>query len=176
MSKHTCREIEELLVHSSFDNLVEKKQQAVKEHLNQCAHCQKSQLILSRLKSATDLNVVKSALQPNPKIRNSLLKKIKSTENKNENILSYVIDFFNIKVPVYQILAVSAVVILMLIIFSPGNKNFSTDRANESIIASIDSNAINMNIMYQINIFEKQNIGRNIQEDSVLARFITPSM
>lgn len=176
MIKYTCKEIEDLLVRSSFDTLDKNRQRIITEHLEQCLECQRSQLIISKIKSVADLNFSYQTIQPNPEIRKSLLKNIRSKNDQNEKVFDQIMNFFNKKIPVYQILAATAAVIIMLFIFNPRNDNFNFMPENELIIASVDSNAINMNIIYQINIFENQNFGRNIQEDSVLARFITPSM
>ncbi len=76
----------------------------------------------------------------------------------------------------YQILAGSAAVILFIYFFSSDKKNFDKIQSEKSMIVSIDSNVINMNVSYPIDFLENQKIGRNIKEDSVLASFIYSTM
>ena len=109
MKNNDCKEIERLLIYSNFESISPEIQSNVIQHVQTCDNCRKSELILQAIGKVMKLEYTTSSLEPNPEIKQSLLREM--INNRKPNPFSKIGDFLNIRIPLYQPLAAALVIL-----------------------------------------------------------------
>jgi len=175
-SKIDCSFIENVFFQSSMDELSKDENKQIINHLNSCGKCQSSQRLLNYFKQSMEVELSKTKINPNPLILESLKSKLNYYSNKQNSIFGFVKGFFEMKIPVYQV--VTALLIIGALSFFLNNRNQSIESFNNhvSIIAAIDSNKISMSFQNSLELIDSYKKGKSIVEDSVLSNFIQSAM
>jgi len=149
----------------------------LEDHIKSCVNCSQYQEILKQIKYYVR-DYLNTDLKPKPEIKASILKEYKHFQKeKNINLRSFREKFKNIlgyRIPVYQ--AVVGTAFAVIIFFTAIELNHSITSppnfpTNSEIYADTTYQG-QLNIIKDIQILKKRNIGRTFQEDSVLTRFI----
>lgn len=172
----TCKNVENILIKQNIENITEKEQQLVEEHLQSCQECKKYEYILLKIKN-TLTAVHQEALIPDTRIKKKITKKINNHHSVLNNIWQFILDLCDYRIPVYQALSVMVAVILLLVAFN--RVGSSTDRNIDLLGNSISLKAVVENLNYRLDslqLIERQRIGVSVSEDSILTQFIKPIM
>jgi hypothetical protein len=175
-SKIECNSVEQILFQSTFNELNEKEKSDILQHIKTCETCKSSEKLLNIFKQSLHHELVESQLNPNPEIKESIIKKLKSEQERQNLFVDFVRNFFEVKVPLYQVITV--LILIGVFAFFLNNKSHTLEsfKNNVSIIAAIDSNKISMNFQNSLELIDSYNKGKSIIEDSVLSSFIQSSM
>ncbi len=175
-SKIDCSYVEDILFQSSMDELSMNDKLQITNHIDSCERCQSSEKLLNYFQQSMQIELVENQIIPNPAILKSLKAKLISTNGKQNPILDFIKSFFELRVPVYQV--VTALLIIGAFSFFLNNKNQNIDLFNNnvSIIAAIDSNKISMSFKNSMELIDNYKKGKSIVEDSVLSSFIQSAM
>jgi hypothetical protein len=120
-------------------------------------------------------------LIPDPAIRENILQRMKTLQPQETGFLrgtwQYVRSAFEYRVPVYQTL--SGLALIALIFLATRQISFSPDQTPpepRSLIRMEMPTPTQMSVVDNLDIIDKQKIGRSAREDSVLTRFIVSTM
>jgi len=174
--KPDCQEIEYILLKGSVEEISTQEQQLIEQHLNFCPQCKKYEHFLLDIKraitSSPDNNV-----EPFPRIRENALKKISGYPGVISMFWNSIISLFEYRIPIYQALVMIFIIFVLLVGF-----NFASSRQNSFMILSSEWNKSegmlsNENFaLDSLQLLERQRIGKNVLEDSVITRLITTAM
>jgi hypothetical protein len=153
--------------------------QALWNHLEVCPECtsylNRLEVIRDRLKKSP-----KNKLQPDPRIKKNIIayRTIKSglKSTKPNYVWNSIREFFEYRIPVYQVLS-GVMVILILFIYisnnmiSSGNNDISIEYTGD--YEGISSSQLYLKDTLSLNELER---GENAKEDSVLMSFLVPTM
>ena len=114
----SCEDVENILIKQNIENITEKEQQLIENHLISCEKCKKYEYVLLKLKNTLSA-VHKDSLIPNPSIRKTLSRKMAHRPSVLNNIWHFILDLCEYRIPVYQALGVIGVVVLISIAFNP---------------------------------------------------------
>ena len=175
-SKIDCSFVENILFQSSTDELNKNEIDQIIKHINACENCQSSQRLLNNFKQTMKVELSENKINPNPAILESLKRNFNFKSEKKNSFFGFIKDFFELKIPVYQI--VTALLIIGAFSLFLNNRNQSIDSLNNnvSIIAAIDSNTISISFQNSLELIDSYKKGKSIVEDSVLSNFIQSSM
>lgn len=175
-----CNDIERVMISKNFDEITDDENITIKEHLKSCAHCRSYQYTLLNLQNTLQVKP-DHKLSPDPNIRRNIIKGMKSIQSQEPGIFSrswqYIRSILEYRIPVYQ--ALSGAVLILLILFAINQLYFSINWnriINQEIILLEVTIPDKISAIKNIDLIDQQKIGRNVKEDSLLARFIVPSM
>jgi hypothetical protein len=178
--KVNCDDIQRLLVNKISDELTRDEHRLVEEHLKSCGHCRSYQNTLLKLQSSMQISE-EEKLVPDPAIRENILQRMKTSQPQETGILrstwQYVRSVFEYRVPVYQTL--SGLALIALIFLATRQISFSPDQRPpepRSLIRMEMPTPTQMSVVDNLDIIDKQKIGRSVTEDSALTRFIVSTM
>jgi len=175
-----CDDVERLLIHRIFDQLTPEVNLSVEKHLKSCDRCQSYQKTLLNLQNSIQIRA-EEKLVPDPAIRQNIIQRMKTLEPQEAGFLrstwQYVRSIFEYRIPVYQTL--SGVVLIVLIFLAVNQISFSPDQKppEPQSLTQIETPVpAQMNVVDNLDIIDKQKIGRNVKEDTTLTRFIVTTM
>lgn len=175
-SKIDCSFIEKYLFQTTIDELSENEKSQIINHINSCDKCKNSEELLNYFKQSMEIEFTENQLIPNPAIINSLRRKLNFPNERHNPIFEFIKSFFELKVPLYQVVTALLLIGAFSFFLNNKNKNFDSLNNNVSIIAAIDSNKISMSFQNSLELIDNPNKGKSIVEDSVLSGFIQSSM
>jgi hypothetical protein len=175
-TKIDCSFIEEILFQSSVGELDENEKSQIAKHINSCGKCRSSEKLLYYFKQSLQLELRENQLTPNPAILESLKGKLSSANEKQNLIIDFIKGFFELRVPVYQVVTALLIIGAFSFFLNNKNQNFDSFSNNVSIIAAIDSNKISMSFKNSMELIDSYKKGKSIVEDSVLSSFIQSAM
>ncbi len=175
-----CEKTERLLVEKQHKKITESDIRFIKNHLSSCSLCQNYQTTLQTIEHAVQIDP-NLELTPDPLIRNNIIKKMKSLKPEKVTLAEKI--WFGLKhilayrIPVYQACfgAVSVILIVFLINKLPMgiDQDFpgQQEYTQPSGLIPAQTNAIK-----NLEIINRQQIGRNVKEDTLLTKFIVNVM
>ncbi|HEX9975564.1 MAG TPA: hypothetical protein VGD14_26165 [bacterium] len=175
-----CKQAEELLVRQVLEDLIENETQELNDHLKICVHCQSYRHQLINFQQS--MNIENSRLlKPDPAIRQKIIQQMKSRQPKRVSFVQVIwqrlLGMLQYRIPVYQGvlgMAISLLIFLAVNYFSISTKHhpiaFPEFRAMGEVAAT------QVNVINSLEILEQQKIGRSVNEDTLLTRFIVTTM
>ncbi len=168
----SCEQMEILIAEKLSKELSVSEKSAYQHHLENCPECYNTVRVMEQMPRYLQ-EIQEPALKPNPQIQQHLRKRVKRQLALKKGgwafPLDTVLDFFRLRVPVYQ--AALALGIFLLALLYANHLTFPGDQSNVSITASAQI-ADTTQILDTLETTIPENVGRNIHEDSLLARFI----
>lgn len=149
------------------------------DHLNICIHCQKYLENLTLLKNKMKKPPLKN-LKPNSAIIKNMItyKNIKAglPKRKPSNILDSLREVIEFRIPVYQVLS-GILIIFMIFIYMSWQLNWFGGRVHQIQNSEIQT-ATSSSDLYVLDtlVLSNPEQGQNAKEDSVLIRFLVPTM
>ena len=179
-SKPNCEDIQRLLVNKVSDELTRDEDRLLEGHLKSCGHCRSYQNTLLSLKDSMQIGTGEK-LVPDPAIRENIVRRMKTLQPQETPILrnawQYIRSIFEYRVPVYQTL--SGLALIALIFLATRQISFSPDQKPpepRSLVRMEMPAPTQMSVVDNLDIIDKQKIGRNVTEDTTLTRFIVSTM
>ena len=173
-----CEEFKQHVIMQHGEDLIGDQNQLIYEHLNICQTC--FNYYQTVLKMQESLVYDDSDLQPDPRVRLKLISRLNEKNIKGEKghkkFLDKLSGVFGYRVPVYQ--AVFAFFLLCALVFTLDQVSISkrpTYRDSAPYLYMDQTILIN-SPSYNINLIQEHQIGRNVKEDSILARYLVSSM
>lgn len=171
-----CNYIEEVIFKSSIDELGENEKSQIVKHINSCEKCLTSEKLVDYIKLSIQIELDENKLLPNPAVLESLKSKLIATNKKQNPISNIIKGFFELRVPVYQVVTVLLIIGAFLFFLDNKQQNFDSFGNHVSINAAIDSNKISMSLQNSLELMDSYKKGKSIVEDSVLSNFIQSAM
>lgn len=171
-----CNSVEQILFETSINALTEMEQSQILSHIKSCENCKSSEKLLNSLDQLLRAELVDSKVNPNPHIKKSLINRLKSKNESKNPIVDIIRNFFDLRIPLYQVITVLLLIGAFSIFINKKSKSLESFNNNVSIIAAVDSNTISMSFQNSIEWIDNHNKGKSILEDSVLASFIQSAM
>jgi len=171
-----CAEVERRLITDELKKLSPEKVSLIKNHINSCERCQSFQHLIVNLQQSLHISE-KNQLTPNPIIKKRLLQKMKESKTARKHFFQTIIDVLEFRIPVYHALA--GVIILLLIFWGIEKISFSFDwrEFKQNYFSRIEIPVSSpIYTVDNLKVLEQQKIGKTVKEDSLLARYIVPSM
>jgi hypothetical protein len=122
------------------------------------------------------IELTENQLLPNPAVLESLKTKLVTANEKQYPFIDFVKGFFELRMPVYQVVTVLLIIGAFSFFLNNKQQNFDSFSNDVSIIAAIDSNKISMSLQNSLELIENYKKGKSIAEDSVLSNFIKSAM
>jgi len=180
LTKISCSEIEELLIKQRMleNDLKTPENEALKTHLATCEECAKYQSILLNVSHSLDVEN-EFRLTPNSEIKETLSVRLRAKKirvPKADSTQKSFFDFLRIKIPVYQ--AAVGTFLLFLVFYAVSDFGLGNQEKLDSLPATFNERPIadSLTMIQNIRLLESQKLGRNIEEDSLLIRFIVTSV
>jgi len=179
-SKITCSNIESLLIKGKLEEITNIEQKMIRNHIEVCEKCRNYESVLINISDTMKIDK-RSTIKSSPAIKKNILHKMKSIYNNeyksyktNWNKLWSVFEY---RIPIYQALSIMVVVFLVLF----GLNYINVTNIDKSTQRNVLKHSEKLSSSYadtsdSLQRFNDQNIGRNIQEDSLLIRFVVTSM
>jgi len=171
-----CAEVERWLITDELKKLSPEKVSLIKNHISSCERCQSFQHLIVNLQQSLHINE-NDQLKPNPIIKKRLLQKMKEKKTARKHFFQTIIDVLEFRIPVYHALA--GVTILLLIFWGIEKFSFSFDwrEVKQNYFSRIEIPVSSpIYVVDNLKVLEQQKIGKTVKEDSLLARYIVPSM
>lgn len=175
-----CQHVEELLVRQMFEELTAHETHDLNNHLTICAHCQGYRRQLASFQQSINIKNSRS-LRPDPAIQKRILQQMKSLHPKRASFIQIMwqkmLGMLQYRIPVYQGvigLAVSVLIFLAINYFSIST-NIHPIAAPE-FQAMEEVTATQLNVVSSLEIIKGKKIGKSVNEDTLLTRFIVTSM
>jgi hypothetical protein len=172
----TCQEIEDMLIKKNIEELTHGEQELIERHLSYCSECKKYSQLLFNINQAF-VSPRRDDSMPLAGIRENTLKKISGYRGRFSTFWYSLLNLFEYRIPVYQALGMILVVLVLLIGFDYANSEqnalgmiWSDSHKLEGMIS--DKNYV----LDSLQLLERQRIGKNALEDSILTQFITTAM
>jgi hypothetical protein len=172
----TCQEIEDMLIKKNIEDLTQIDQELIERHLSYCLECKKYSQILFNINQAF-VSPHRNDSMPLLGIRENTLKKISRSSGTLSTFWYSLLSLFEYRIPVYQALGMILVALVLLIGFDYANSEqnslsmiWSDSHQLEGMIS--DKNYV----LDSLQLLERQRIGKNVLEDSILTQFITTAM
>ena len=175
-TKIDCNFIKEIIFNSSIDELGEDEKLQIVKHINSCEKCLASEKLVDYLKQSMQIELGEIQLLPNPAVLESLKSKLIAANEKQNPISNFIKGFFELRVPVYQVVTVLLIIGAFSFFLDNKQQNFDSFGNPVSIIAAIDSNKISMSLQNSLELMDNYKKGKSIVEDSVLSNFIQSAM
>jgi len=180
LTRISCSEIEELLIKQRIleDELKTAESEVLKTHLATCEECAKYQRVLLNVGHLVDIeNEVR--LVPNSEIKGNLSARMRAINipvPKADSTQKSFFDFLKIKIPIYQ--AAVGTLLLFLVFYAVSDYGLGNQEKLDSSPAIFNERPIvdSLAMIQNIRLLESQKLGRNIEEDSLLIRFIVTSV
>ena len=178
--KIKCEDIEKLLIKQEIENLSREERNLIQQHVQTCINCQDYQTQLASIENSMEINQ-SSLLQPDPAIRQKLINRFEVLKAKKHRFINIIwqslLSMLEYRIPVYQGLIGVASFILIFVVIHSSSFSFrhQADRLNYTPMMA-DTTFSEINVIKNLQIIEHQKIGKNVNEDSLLTRFIVSSM
>ena len=174
-----CAKFESLIIKMKIGDISAAEKNKIERHLSQCKSCVAFQKSLDAMEN--ELKIDKNRrLKPDPQIRKNLTAYLRHSGRKRITILERIWvgsrQFFQIRIPIYQIL--SAAILLVFIVI--GMEKFTTSYNQIALpdsIPQLQEGAFNQfNIINDFQLIDSQKIGRTFSEDSLLIKLFVRSL
>lgn len=170
-----CSEIDDWIAKKLSENLSESEQTALSKHLRECKHCRQA-LSSAEAQLGTLHHSRETSLLPRPAIQLALRKRVKQLPKKQKSSwempFEFIIRILKARVPVYQ--AVLAIVIFFVVMLYANFLSLSGSSHSANISGNVQI-ADSTEILDTLKI-SNERVGRNLKEDSLLARFFMTVM
>lgn len=178
--KMSCDDAEQLLIKSSIEELTEDENLLLDAHLRSCQRCRSFQSALVNMRDSMRISA-KEEFVPDPAVRQNILREVKALKLKQPGIFSrgwqYVRNVFEYRIPVYQTLAGAALIVLLFLAVRQLSTTSPQRPAEPRSVAQIERPLpVQIGVLDNLDILDRQKIGRNAKEDSSLTRFIVSTM
>jgi hypothetical protein len=171
----TCAEMEELIAKNLSYELSARGKSAYTFHLEHCPECRNTVLMMESLPQRLQ-EMEEISLKPRPDIQQNLRKRLKEKSPRPKNrrgvSLKNLGEVLRFRVPIYQ--AVLAMALFLVILYAD-HFTIPNDRPVTQM-ASPAQLADTTEILDTLGTAIPEKVGRNIQEDSLLARFMMSIM
>jgi anti-sigma factor RsiW len=175
-----CQQVEELLMRQLFGELTANETQELNNHLTICAHCQSYRRRLTSFQQSINIKNSRS-IRPNPAIRKRIIQKVKCLHPKRASFLQIMwqkmVGMLQYRIPVYQGfigMAVSLLIFLAINYFSISAKHHPITSPESRAMGEVT--ATQLNVINSLEIIGQQKIGKSVNEDTLLTRFIVTTM
>lgn len=180
LTKETCQTIQDLLIKKETDNVSDADQSQLFNHLKKCEICKNFQEKINQLHTHMTIDE-SSLLEPRKDTRQYLLSRFEQLRSRPgtwyQDILDKVRFILGYRVPVYQAMLATAVVALFITVLSQAYLTQNVPEKQNYFSARYDSVYINMpDVRVNLNFIDEDKMGRNLKEDSILARYIIKSL
>ena len=172
----TCQEIEDMLIKNNIEDLTQIEQELIERHISYCSECKKYSQVLININQAF-VSTPRDDSMPLAAIRKNALTKIAGNRGTFSAFWYSLLSLFEYRIPVYQALVMILVALVLLIGFDYANSEqnslsmiWSDSHQLEGMIS--DTNYV----LDSLQMLERQRIGKNVLEDSILTQFITTAM
>lgn len=168
-----CKEMDELITKEISNTLPRRERAAYQRHLKHCPECAHTVQMMAELPG----HLQEMTLQPNPHIQQQLRERMRRKSALKKSGLGmpagFLLDFFRVRVPVYQ--AALAIGVFIMALAFANNITINNDPPNINMAhqAQIADTTL---ILDTLSTVIPEKVGRNIKEDSLLARFIMTVM
>lgn len=180
LTKIGCSEIEELLIKQRVveNDLKTAESEVLKTHLATCEECAKYQRVLLKVSHLVAIEN-EFGLAPNSELKEDLSGRLRAKNipvPKTDSTQKSFLDFLKIKIPVYQ--AAVGTLLLFLVFYAVSDYGLGNQEKLDSSPAIFNERPIadSLTMIQNIRLLESQKLGRNIEEDSLLIRFIVTSV
>ncbi|MCI0513483.1 zf-HC2 domain-containing protein [candidate division KSB1 bacterium] len=168
--KMQCREFEKILTNVDEKNITAEMNRQMKAHLQTCENCQNYQKNLINIKHQLQT----PQMTPDPEIKKRVLNHQQALHpNMFRRLIQTAHDFLEYRIPLYQVVFTTISILLLIFmvdrLFLERHHILKTTAPSTKIEASLLEPTNMLNIQ---SIMDRQKIGRNVREDSVLARYI----
>jgi hypothetical protein len=175
-----CADIRDKLIYAEIDDLDERNRRLVTAHLSSCKECRQFQRGLMNMLSAMNL-VPADQLEPDPRIRAELLRKLNPPiQRKARRRSTGWKDLFKIleyRIPIYQAILTFGVILVLFIGFFPHSSTPIEKPPDMISHMEDDSLALNQPEVYRnLQSSDNSRYGRNLQEDSILTRYMSSAL
>lgn len=172
--KINCSQIKNKLIGKEWESLTTEEKEEVFEHIENCSECYELYSMLLNFRAVLE---ERHSIKPAQEIQKTLVKYLQSKHQTKshfiERVIEAIIAFLNIKIPVYQIgIGIFIVTIGLSVVKNFNSTGIDMNYFPESKFSEQNSDIYNIDILEQIEIIEKRNIGRTAKEDSLLNKFI----
>ena len=171
----SCGQIMHLFVQKDSDEFTNKEQVRIQKHIETCPSCRAFQEGIEELFTSFAVDL-RSQLEPNPKIRKKTLARLRQKESSDRPFIvirRFILDFTKLKIPVYQAV-VGTMILLLAFFFLSGQKTtisqLPSDRNQPQLYSQIIEEFFNI---HGIGINPYPKIGRSLKEDSLLYKMST---
>lgn len=176
ISEIRCYKTDELIAKKFAEMLSEEESQQFSHHLRQCENCQKAfssaEALFASLHTSRE-----TSLLPRPSIQRHLRKRVKRLADVRQfpraTSFKTIVGILKIRVPVYQAVLAMAVFLMAMLYANylsfPGAHSSAAAPSNYQLADSTE-------ILDTLKIQNIDRIGRNLKEDSLLARFFKTVM
>lgn len=178
-SKNDCLIIQNLLINKETDILSGSEQSHLIQHLEKCEDCRIYHENINQLSASMKLDE-SSILKPRNNTRQFLLSRIEQMNKRSslryQDILDKFKSLLGYRIPVYQAVLATAVIALFILILSQAYFK-QTVPEPQMFFTGNDSIDITMpDVRVHLNFIDEDKMGRNLKEDSILARYIIRSL
>lgn len=170
-----CSEIDNWIAKKLSETMSESEKTALSRHLRECENCRRA------LSSAESLwgtlhHSRETSLRPRPSIQPALRKRVNQSSRKQKSSwdipLEFVVRILKVRVPIYQ--AVLVMVIFFMVMLYANFLSFSGNPHPANIPGNVQI-ADSTEFLDTLKINDDR-VGRNLKEDSLLARFFMTVM
>lgn len=175
-SSRGCEEVEHLLVKKDVDGLTPEENLLLEDHLKWCERCRSYQNALSNVRNSVQIDS-EEKLIPDPAICQSIIRRMRIVKPEEIGIVQSawqrIRDILAYRMPVYQTLA--AVALIFLISVGINQLFITADRETvepQGFAQQQTSTLAQMSVIDNLEIVDRQKIGRTVKEDPTLTRFI----
>jgi hypothetical protein len=145
-----------------------------------CENCRSYATTINQLLASMKIDKA-SKLEPRKIIRQHLLSRFDRMNKRPsiwyQNLLDKLKFMLGYRIPVYQAMLATAVVALFILIISQAY--LTQDVPEQQNYASSDYDSLDINlsdVRIHMNFIDEEKMGRNLREDSILARYIIKSL
>lgn len=171
-----CEKVETLLIKNSFEDISEREWKIVDDHIQGCEQCVQIKSVLSNMRDSSGFrSEPEIALRPEILTRVHEVMKFRKRKKQRRPALNWqtVKNILGYRMPLYQPLAIMLFLIAINMIFTPFDKKIS-EIEDIKILENILSEKLS--VVDNMFLVSKQNIGSNVREDSLITKYIVPTM
>jgi hypothetical protein len=179
-NKISCAKIESLLLSGDFKNLELSERNLITEHLQRCENCRNLRETINAFEKTGSVPPTNNLL-PLGEIKKSLLKRFRllnhEYSNKKSGLWDIIREALNHRIPIYQ--AMGVVVILVISFFLLIQKPVKPVADSSASISSNQTDTVQfraLDVFVNLNYLNQEKSGRNLEEDSLLTRYIFRSL
>jgi predicted anti-sigma-YlaC factor YlaD len=174
-----CKPIRDLLTRRISEKLTEAENSQLQSHLASCQECRAFQDILLKMQDAVKIED-RPGLVPNPAIRENVLRRMRPQKHRRKitmhNFIKAAKRALEFRIPVYQ--AVLSALVIFVLAFALRHLSPTVGQHVNLSPAALPNESVvdGTPVLDNLNIIKQQKIGTNMQEDSVLTRFVVSAM
>ena len=176
----SCEEIQMQLLSGEFSGFSAPEKELFMQHLHDCADCHKYEEMIGAFRQAgiqTDPGDLKLFHLVKKNIMKSFRQSKKDTKLGEPALKDRFKAFITYKIPVYQVVGLFFVFGFAFILIMQGPLSPKNPQSNSQVAFQGDTVNIGyLDLSVNLNYMDHQNIGRNLEEDSVVARYIFKSL